>query len=114
MFIDLSGWQLAGPLHHERHAQAALIHTAFALAQGGVAGGEFAGGTAVVAQENDEGIFLQTLLAQFSQYGAHTVIKVREHGGEDAALDVFNVLELFHVRISALQRAVHGVVGKVE
>jgi hypothetical protein len=104
----------AFPRHDEGHADAAFQEFAFAAAQWGVAGGEFLGRAAVVADEKDEGVFLHATLPQLRHDRAHAVVKMCDHCGVDAALNVLDMRKLRHVGVRALHRAVRGVVGEIE
>ena len=67
----------------------------------------------VVADEEDQRILFQLLLAHFRQHGAHGIIGGREHRREGAAFFVLDARESRQVLVSRLQRGVYGVERKV-
>ena len=72
------------------------------------------GGASVVAEENDERVLFDAAVKELSEHLADTVIEMRKHGGEEAALDVFDVRELLQVIVRGLHGAVDGVVGEIK
>ena len=51
---------------------------------------------------------------QLREHESDTLIQVREHRGEDAAMDVGNMAELLQKPVGRLHRAMDGVVGEGE
>ena len=54
------------PRRNEGHANAAIPEFAFATAQRSIAGGEFLGGAAVVAEENNERVLFDAAVTELS------------------------------------------------
>src|SRR5438093_10988461 len=84
--VHSSSRQVALPLDNPRDTDPALPGLGFESAQRAVAGRGHSRGTAVIANEKDEGILLEAMFAQLSQHRADCIIHRGEHCGKRAAL----------------------------
>ncbi len=112
--IDLARGEPGLPLDEKRHADAAFEQGALFAGERGVQRTVALERAAVVAQEDDEGAFLQVVLAQLIEHDAHGVIHAGDHRGVEAALLVGNVGESLQQLRGRLLRGVRSVERHVE
>ena len=68
----------------------------------------------IVAQEKNERILFQPLRTHRRHHLPHAVVEIRQHGRENAALDILDVRKTGHVCVLALERTVDRVVREQE
>src|SRR5881392_3789486 len=83
--VHSSSRQVALPLDNPRDTDPALPGLGFESAQRAVAGRGHSRATAVIANEEDEGILLEAMFTELSQHGPDSIVHSGEHRGERAA-----------------------------
>ena len=64
--------------------------------------------------KNNHPVFEDAFFLHRIENLTNSVIKLRQHGSENAPLDVIDMRKLLHVFVVSLQRAVDGVVSEIE
>ena len=109
--LDRAGWDVALPLHDERHADATLPGLGFEAPQWAVARCDRLRGAAVVTEKHNERVVLQPVPSDRSHHNSHGIVHRGEHCSEGAAFWVCHVGESIQVSIRSLERRVHGIEG---
>jgi hypothetical protein len=113
-FVDLAGGDAAGPAEDKGHADAAFVVGDLFAVERGVGTGAGEDGAAVIAEENDEGIAVETMVAEAGEDGADGIIEGDGHGGEEAVLFVGDGGDAIDVALEGVEGGVDGVGGEVE
>ncbi|MEY5016344.1 MAG: hypothetical protein RIS92_2702 [Verrucomicrobiota bacterium] len=116
-FVDqLSGGDVTVPFHEEGNTDSAFPCLTFAAAERGVfrSVGRISGdGSAVVADEADEGVIFDARLADGGGDSTDSLVHRGQHAGVSAAFGVWNLGESVFSR-GCLHGGVNGVEGEVE
>ena len=98
------------PHHDHGHSKTPFIHLPLFSAKRSIAGSQFSCGPSIVTEENKNRFLSESFRFNGLEDLAHTRIQMREHGGKDSPMHVFNITVHCHVGFGSLQRTVNRVV----